>query len=188
MVKVLSSFWKNAFVCWISNWFRSICWKDYFFLYLKLFQNQKEKKQILFKIFRPVSPEMSESRHHGSCSHLNKPSAPVHSFHNSMLGVAIVTLSRELLKYVYMLLGKGERGWMLWERGDDCRRRCWICEGVEPNEQVKGLLLDKNTHSSLCHCNGRKFRNIRRYGAEKDEVILFCYLFIKWRRGKAISS
>lgn len=58
--------------------------------------------------------------------------------------------------------------------------------GMESNAEVKGLLLDRSTHSSLCHCNGmegsvdsRRRRNIRRYGAGRDEAIRFCYLFIQ---------
>ena len=48
----------------------------------------------------------------------------------------------------------------------------------------KELLHDRSTHRSLCHSDGgedsvesQRWRNIRRYGDGKDEVIVFLVLF-----------
>ena len=132
--------------------------KRLFFSVTKIISKSKEKiNQTLFKIFRPVSPEMSEARHCGVCSYLNIPSAPILSFYNALLGSCYSDIKQRAFTACLYAVGKGRKGYGC------CGREEMIAgagfeyvRGVGPSEEVKGLLLDRSTHSSLCHCNGRK--------------------------------
>lgn len=123
--------------------------KRLFLSVTKIISKSKEKiSQTLLKIFRPVSEHTP---------HLNIPSAPILSFYNALLESCYSDIKQRAFTACLYAVGKGRKGYGCCGREEVIAGAGFeYVRGVGPNEEVKGLLLDRSTHSSLCHCNGRK--------------------------------